>query len=92
MTSLAASLPAWANPAEIESGRKFVKDTRCEDCHAKKAGGDGTGIYTRADRKVSTLAKLTAQVARCNSELNLSLFPEDEAAIVAYLNKTYYKF
>ena len=38
------------------------------------------------------MEKLKAQVALCNSELNLQLFPDDEEHIVAYLNETYYKF
>ena len=37
------------------------------------------------------MAKLKAQVALCNSELNLQLFPEDEEHIVAYLDREYYK-
>ncbi|MEY3058028.1 MAG: hypothetical protein RI941_751, partial [Pseudomonadota bacterium] len=31
-------------------------------------------------------------VARCNTELRLDLFPEDEADVSAYLNQQYYKF
>jgi hypothetical protein len=38
------------------------------------------------------LAKLKSQVALCNTELRLDLFPEDEADVVAYLNKQFYKF
>jgi hypothetical protein len=38
------------------------------------------------------MEKLKAQVAVCNSELNLGLFPEDEEHIVAYLNDQYYRF
>jgi hypothetical protein len=49
-------------------------------------------IYTRSDSKVKSLAKLKSQVALCNTELRLDLFPEDEADVVAYLNKQFYKF
>ncbi len=81
-----------ANSAILESGKKLVADAKCEACHASKLGGDGTGMYLRADRRVTTKSKLLPQVSRCNTELNLGLFPEDEAAIAAYLNASHYKF
>jgi hypothetical protein len=49
-------------------------------------------IYTRSDSRVKNLQNLRSMVARCNSELRLDLFPEDEADVVAYLNKQFYKF
>ena len=81
-----------ANSTLIESGKKLVADAKCEACHASKRGGDGSGMYLRPDRRVTTKSKLLAQVARCNSDLSLGLFPDDEAAIAAYLNAAYYKF
>ena len=81
-----------ANSALLESGKKLVAEAKCEACHATKHGGDGTGMYLRADRRVTTKSKLLPQVSRCNTELNLGLFPDDEAAIAAYLNASQYKF
>ena len=78
-----------ADPAE---GRKLMEEKKCEACHSSKVRGDAKAIYLRKDRKVTTLEKLKAQVAVCNSELGLQLFPEDEAHIVDYLNQAYYKF
>jgi cytochrome c553 len=83
---------AESPPPRVGEGKKLVESTACESCHAKKAGGDGTSMYTRRDRKVLNKARLVAQVARCSSELNLGLFPDDEAAIAEYLNFTFYKF
>ena len=80
---------AAGDPAE---GRKLVEESHCETCHHNKTLGDAKAVYLRKDRKVTSLAKLKAQVAVCNSELNLKLFPDDEEHIVAYLNETYYKF
>jgi cytochrome c peroxidase len=80
---------AAGDPAE---GRKLVAEKKCETCHHNKTYGDAKAVYVRKDRKVTTPAKLKAQVALCNSELNLGLFPEDEEHIVAYLDQTYYKF
>ena len=74
------------------AGRKLVGDSKCEACHIGKVGGNGSAIYTRSDRRVTTKSKLLPQIQRCSTELNLALFPEDEAAIADYLNATYYKF
>jgi hypothetical protein len=88
-----AALPGLAlaqgNPAE---GRKLVGEHRCEACHAAKTLGDAKALYLRKDRKVTSFEKLESQVARCNSELGLQLFPEDEEHVVAFLDDTYYKF
>ena len=88
---LAGSPPGFAagDPAE---GRRLVAERNCESCHHNKTMGDAKAVYLRKDRKVTSLEKLKAQVALCNSELNLQLFPDDEEHIVAYLNATYYKF
>lgn len=73
-------------------GRKLVAEKKCETCHNNKTQGDAKAVYLRKDRKVTSLPKLKAQVALCNSELNLGLFPEDEEHIVSFLDQTYYKF
>ena len=83
---------AEANNAILESGRKLVLEAKCEACHIRKIGGDGSAIYSRKDRRVTAKSKLLPQVARCNNELSLGLFPEDEAAIAVYLNATHYRF
>ena len=83
---------AEPNIAILESGRKLVLETKCEACHIRKIGGDGSAIYSRKDRRVTAKSKLLPQVARCNNELSLGLFPEDEAAIAVYLNATHYRF
>jgi len=90
---LALALAAGAAHAkpDAEEGRKLVVEKKCEACHHNKTMGDAKAVYLRKDRKVTSIAKLKAQVALCNSELNLGLFPEDEEHIAAYLNATYYK-
>jgi cytochrome c peroxidase len=83
---------AATDQAVLENGRKLVSEAKCEACHMSKVGGDGSTIYTRKDRRVAVRGKLLPQVERCNRELALGLFPDDEAAIAAYLNAAYYKF
>lgn len=89
--SALAALPATAAPDPAE-GKKLVEEKRCETCHHNKTLGDAKAVYLRKDRKVTSLAKLKAQVAACNTELNLGLFPEDEEHIVAFLDREYYRF
>ena len=88
---LSGSLPA-ISAGDAAEGRKLVAERKCETCHHNKTMGDAKAVYLRKDRKVTTLEKLKAQVAVCNSELNLQLFPDDEEHIVAYLNQSYYRF
>ena len=89
---LVALLPLSAIAADPAEGKKLVAEKKCETCHHNKTMGDAAAIYLRKDRKVTSMEKLKAQVALCNSELGLQLFPDEEEHIVAYLNQAYYKF
>jgi hypothetical protein len=91
LSALSFTSVTFAEPS-VETGKKLVQENKCEICHTNKVGGDGSDIYKRKDRRVTSLAKLKSQVALCNSELNIGLFPEDEEHIAAYLNATHYKF
>ena len=86
--------PAFAAP--FASGNaatgKDLHEKKCAACHAGRFGGDGSKIYTRADRRVKNAGALAQQITVCNSMLGNELFPEDEANLGAHLNQTYYKF
>jgi len=84
-----AAVIASPNPAE---GRRLAQTHKCESCHQDKVYGPEGTIYLRKDRKVTSWPKLKAQVAACNSMLNIGLFPEEEESIAAHLNDVYYKF
>ena len=89
LISFSSSVVATVN---YDNGKQ-IDQSKCYACHAKKTGfGNGDMIYTRSDSKVNSLAKLKTMVERCNTELRLDLFPEDEADVAAYLNKQFYKF
>lgn len=93
LLSLAILLSGFANAAPNVENGKAIDQAKCYACHAKKTGfSNGDIIYTRSDRKVKDYARLKTMVAMCNTELRLDLFPEDEADVVAYLNKQFYKF
>ena len=71
---------------------KGLHDKTCVSCHTSMFGGDGSKIYTRADRKVRTPDQLVARISACNANTGAGWFPEDEAHVAAYLNQQYYKF
>jgi mono/diheme cytochrome c family protein len=76
--------------ADIKAGKALL-EKHCISCHASSFGGDGSGIYTREDRKVKSAKGLLAQIRNCNTMLGLKWFDEDELNVAAYLNQTYYK-
>jgi cytochrome c2 len=78
--------------ADPNAGRKLFEEAKCMACHAQRVGGDGSGLFTRPDRKVKSADALLKQIRACVTQLNVQWFPEDEAHVAAYLNQRYYKF
>jgi cytochrome c551/c552 len=93
MSGLTATLlsSAYAN-GNAEAGKVTFEQHNCNRCHVEMFGGDGSKIFTRADRKIKSRASLTTQITRCSTNLGLMLFEDDEEGLVAYLNNEYYKF
>jgi len=87
---LAAAAPFPKGDSAL--GKKLATDAECAKCHSGRVGGDGSRMYTRAERKVTSPGKLLAQVRMCNTQLNTGWFPEEEEHVAAYLNREYYKF
>jgi len=77
--------------ADLKAGESLVKQN-CVSCHASSFGGDGSEIYTREQRKVTSQSALLTQVRNCSTMLDLKWFEEDEINAAAYLNKTYYHY
>ena len=76
---------------DVKRGKE-LHDENCITCHANAFGGDGTGIYIRADRKIETYEALNTQVRRCKTALGVP-WPEHQIDdVIAYLNQTFYKF
>jgi cytochrome c5 len=88
--ALLLPLTAFAAPDAAE-GRRLVQQHKCEACHESKVYGPPGSIYTRKDRKATSWEKLKAQVAGCNTMLNIGLFPDDEEHVAKHLNDTWYK-
>jgi mono/diheme cytochrome c family protein len=92
----ALSLPLTANATamlagDADKGRQ-THDQLCLACHKSMTGGQPDMLYTRADRRVSSLDALIAQVGRCNKFQNLGLDDDSMDDIVKYLNETFYRF
>lgn len=75
---------ALAAPDPV-NGQKLFAASRCLECH-------GTDVFTRPDRKVNSLVALESQVRKCDANLSTNWFDDEILDVVAYLNKTYYKF
>jgi cytochrome c2 len=86
--TLAAPFPK----ADAAAGGKLFNEAKCNACHAKTFGGDGSSVYTRADRRVKSADALIKQVRACVTQLNVQWFPDEEENVAAYLNQRYYKF
>lgn len=77
--------------ADLALGERLLAEHQCAACHQRKVGGDGSAIYRPAGR-IGSPAALVSMVERCNTELGLSLFPDEVASIAAVLNRDHYHF
>ena len=77
--------------ADLALGTRLIAEHRCTACHVGKVGGTGAAIY-RPGGRINTPSALLSMVERCNTELNLGLFPKDVAAVAAVLQRDHYRF
>lgn len=91
LLGVAASIAQPVLASDVARGKE-LHDANCIRCHASMFGGDGSGIYTRADRRVDSLVGLQQQIQRCKNSLGVSWPDDDIDSVVAYLNSTFYKF
>ncbi len=92
--ALLCALNAYADPfagGDPKIGKQMV-EKHCISCHASSFGGDGSGIYTREDRRIKTTKGLIQQIRNCNTNLGLKWFEDEEMHVASYLNQAYYKF
>ena len=82
---------ATASAADLKRGKQ-LHDENCINCHVSLVGGDGSGIYTRPDRRIDSKPALVNQVNRCQDSMSMP-WPEDQINdVVHYLNSRFYKF
>jgi hypothetical protein len=93
---LAVPLASFAQSDDFPFGDprigKQALESKCSSCHVSRWGGDGSGVFRRGDRKVSSAQSLLAWVQKCNAGQKTGLSAEEEQSVAAYLNQAYYKF
>ncbi len=87
----AALAQPFAN-GDVQAGKNLFTDNKCNRCHIGKVGGDGSAIFTRPDRIVNSPEQMVARFHVCRGAAGITLAPQNEQDLGAYLNKTYYKF
>lgn len=93
LSCFSLSSTTFAAAAETSGQKgKVLHDKLCLSCHTGMFGGDGSGIYTRDDRRVHSFPGLEKQIGNCNHNLGFNLNKEQLANILDYLSQTYYMF
>lgn len=82
ITALLYASGAFAD--DVSHGRE-LHDQNCVACH-------GSEVYTRKDRRITSLAALGDQVRRCELNLELQWFDDDVNAVIDHLNTSFYNF
>ena len=86
--ALAAPFPT----GDAQAGEKLFEQNKCNRCHVDMMGGDGSAIFTRPDHKVTSSQKMVQQMHVCSGNAGITLSPQDEQDLGAYLNQRYYHF
>ena len=82
--------PIFAD-ADLELGEEMIAEHKCNACHIRRFGGDGSSIY-RPGQRLTTAGFLRGMVEQCNTELNLQMFPDEVTSVSAVLNRDHYHF
>jgi hypothetical protein len=85
-----APLHTYAD-ADLALGQKLIAEHRCDACHVRRVGGDGSAIY-RPKGRINNPGALRGMVDLCSVELKLQLFPEEVTSIAAVLQRDHYRF
>lgn len=78
------SVQAAPLPGDPRQGQA-LHDKHCVACH-------DSGVYTRSNRRVQDIEKLTRQVNTCIKQIGLPLGNDQASHLVNYLNASFYKF
>jgi len=71
-------------PGNAANG-KALHASDCTACH-------DSSVYTRKDRKITTVEGLIGQTNGCNKQLKKNFTRDQINDLVLHLNETYYKF
>ena len=82
--AFALSFSANAQAQDADNG-KALHDGNCTRCH-------DSAVYTRPNKRVTTLPKLGKQVRFCKDNLGITWFDDEVNDVVTFLNNNYYHF
>ena len=86
-------LGVFSNHALADAKRgERLHNSHCVACHASAFDDNGTAIYTRPNRRVTTPQGLERQVRFCVQNLRINWFDDKIRDVVDYLNHSFYKF
>jgi hypothetical protein len=85
LLALGISLLAGTAAATDVAHGQQLQQKNCMGCH-------DNNIYTRKERKITSLDGLHKQIHRCDQSLGLTWFDEDVDDVAAYLNQNFYHF
>ncbi|MDD4910785.1 MAG: cytochrome c [Sideroxydans sp.] len=91
LSSSAAQAAPFAG-GHAENGKKLFAQYECSSCHEGKVGGDGSAIFTRSNRRVTSSKNLVSQIEQCSGAIGANLSTQEKQDLAAHLNQTYYKF
>lgn len=73
-----------ALPGDSAAGKQ-LHDAYCQACH-------DTGVYSRGEHKVRSLAALRQQLAACTHATKKEFSASEQQDLVKYLNEQFYRF
>lgn len=77
---------------DAKVGKKLFDQYKCNSCHMARMGGDGSAIFTRPDRMVTSPEKMIPRIKVCSGAVGANLSAQEEQNLAAYLNQRYYQF
>lgn len=86
---LLAAILIVSNYAIANEEGKELHEESCVACHMVT---HDESFYTRDSSMMAKFSDLSRMVSMCTSNFNLDWFPDEEKAVLDYLNTKYYKF
>jgi len=89
--SLALILLLCASQTVLAQGRA-LHDASCMQCHASLTGGKPDSLYTRSDRKITSLSGLEQRVGYCMQAADVNWTEAEKQLVIEHLNSQFYRF
>lgn len=79
-------------PCTASASGSELHASSCIACHSRMTGGDGSVLYKRTDRLITTRQALAARVQYCAEGANTNWDKDQVKQVTEYLNSEYYQF